>query len=272
MAIIHTTIRRGAAGDEVKQLQQELSDHDFDPGDINGTFGAQTEAALKAFQHSAHLMEDGVAGPITLRALGLMPDDTTPDPVTRLSVEIVQKMCTGAPVDNIRRYLADVIAALIRHGLTDRPMVLMAIATIRVETGSFAPVPEGQSRFNTAPGGAPFGLYDYRHDLGNEGPKDGFNFRGRGYVQLTGRHNYDKYGKLLSPPIDLVDRPDEANTSLVAADLLCLFLGDHKDAIRAALAARNYASARRLVNGGVHGLTDFTIAYETGDRLLGSVH
>lgn len=269
---IHTTIRRGAAGDEVKQLQQELSDHDFDPGDINGTFGPQTEAALKAFQHSAHLTEDGIAGPITLRALGLMPDDRTPDPVTRLSVEIVQKMCPGAPVDNIRRYLADVIAALIKYGLTDRPMVLMAIATIRVETGSFAPISEGQSRFNTAPGGAPFALYDDRRDLGNTGPSDGFDYRGRGYIQLTGRHNYEKYGVLLSPPIDLERSPDQANTSIVAADLLCLFLGDHQDAIRAALAVRNYASARRLVNGGVHGLADFIKSYETGDGLLGSVH
>lgn len=268
----HTTIRRGAAGDEVKQLQQELVDHDFDPGDVNGTFDAQTEQALKDFQHSAHLAEDGIAGPITWRALELMPDDATADPITRLSVDIVQKMCTGAPVENIRRFLPDVIAALIKHGLTDRPMVLMAIATIRVETGVFAPIPEGQSKFNTAPGGAPFALYDERRDLGNQGPTDGFDFRGRGYIQLTGRHNYEKYGPLLNPPVDLARSPDQANTSTVAADLLCLFLEDHQVAIRAALAVKNYASARRLVNGGVHGLTDFIKSYETGDALLGSVH
>lgn len=266
------TIRRGAAGETVKQLQQELSEKHFDPGAINGNFGEETERAVIAFQHSKHLTEDGVAGPITLRALGLIPDDATPDAVTRLSVEIVQKMCTGARVENIREYLPDVIAGLTKHRLTDRPMVLMAIATIRAETGSFVPIAEGQSRFNTAPGGAPFALYDNRRDLGNTGPTDGFDYRGRGFIQLTGRHNYEKYGKLLIPPIDLEHSPDLADDSAIAADLLCLFLEDHKDAIRAALAVRNYASARRLVNGGVHGLDVFTQAYETGDRLLGSIH
>ena len=66
-------------------------------------------------------------------------------------------------------------------------MILMALATICAETGSFLPISEGQSHFNTSPGGHPFDLYDSRADLGNLGPPDGERFKGRGFIQLTGR-------------------------------------------------------------------------------------
>jgi peptidoglycan L-alanyl-D-glutamate endopeptidase CwlK len=37
-------------------------------------------------------------------------------------------------------------------------MILMALGTIRAETASFEPISEGQSRFNTSPGGHPGGV------------------------------------------------------------------------------------------------------------------
>ncbi|MDF0667352.1 MAG: hypothetical protein P0119_14930 [Nitrospira sp.] len=59
-------------------------------------------------------------------------------------------------------------------------MVLVALAIIRAETESFEPIAEGRSRYNTSPNGHPFDLYDYRKDLGNQGPPDGEQYRGRG--------------------------------------------------------------------------------------------
>jgi len=73
----------------------------------------------------------------------------------------------------------------------------MALATIRAETESFHPINEGLSKFNTSPGGHPFDLYDHRTDLGNQGKGDGAKYRGRGYVKLTGRFNYQNYGAAL---------------------------------------------------------------------------
>lgn len=54
--------------------------------------------------------------------------------------------------------------------------------------------------------------------LGNTLPGDGFKYRGRGYVQLTGRRNYNRAGKAVG--IDLVKSPDEALNPEVAGRIL----------------------------------------------------
>jgi peptidoglycan L-alanyl-D-glutamate endopeptidase CwlK len=109
-------------------------------------------------------------------------------------------------VVNIEQNLPVVLSALVEPQLVDKPMVLMALATIRAETESFLPISEGQSKFNTSPGGQPFDLYDNRKDLGNLGPPDGFRFRGRGLIQLTGRSNYQAHGAAIGLGDQVVDQ------------------------------------------------------------------
>jgi putative chitinase len=50
-----------------------------------------------------------------------------------------------------------------------------------------------------------FKKYDGRKDLGNTEPGDGLRFKGRGFVQITGRTNYTKFSKILG--VDLVKNP-----------------------------------------------------------------
>jgi peptidoglycan L-alanyl-D-glutamate endopeptidase CwlK len=147
-------------------------------------------------------------------------------------------------------------------------MVLMALATVRAETESFEPVAEGRSRYNTSPSGHPFDLYDARRDLGNRGKPDGERYRGRGYVQLTGRFNYAKFSKALRLGNKLVTQPDLACDAAIAGRLLAAFLGAQERAIKEALLAADYAGARKLVNGGRHGLERFTEAFVTGAALV----
>jgi peptidoglycan hydrolase-like protein with peptidoglycan-binding domain len=63
-------LRRDATGDVVKLAQTRLRSHGFDPGPIDGVFGADTERAVRAFQAARGLEVDGEVGPFTWGALG----------------------------------------------------------------------------------------------------------------------------------------------------------------------------------------------------------
>ncbi len=180
-------------------------------------------------------------------------------------------MFPGTPVANIEKHLPPVLEALAGAAMADKTMVLMALATIRAETGEFLPISEGISRFNTSPDGLPFDLYDNRADLGNQGPPDGERFKGRGFVQLTGRANYRQHGAAIGLGTQLVDNPDLANDPEIAARLLASFLKSKETAIRAAAAAGDLGTARKLVNGGTHGIDAFTSAWQTGEPLISEV-
>jgi putative chitinase len=261
------TLQDGSTGADVKKLQETLKQRGFNPGLIDGDFGPATEAALMAFQKSEGLLADGVAGPRTQHALGLVQDATLPSVIPGVTVAVVSRMFPATPVDNIKKNLPFVCDGLKGKDLFDKPMVLMALATIRAETESFEPISEGKSKFNTSPGGEPFDLYDNRKkDLGNLGPGDGARFCGRGYIQLTGRHNYHKYGQALGK--DLVNNPNLANDPTIAGQLLATFLKDKERQIKEALIDQDLRTARRLVNGGSHGLDRFTDAFNRGDALL----
>jgi peptidoglycan L-alanyl-D-glutamate endopeptidase CwlK len=180
--------------------------------------------------------------------------------------QVVAQMLPGAKVANIKAHRPLILAALRQQGLADRGMVLMAFATIAAETAGCVPIDEGQSRFNTSPGGHPFDLYDDRAQLGNRGRPDGAAFKGRGFIQLTGRENYEKIGGALK--VDLVGEPERANDPATAADILALFLKRKEQAIRAALDKGDLKVARKLVNGGSHGLDNFTKAFRRGEAIL----
>ena len=259
--------KRGSTGGNVSQLQTQLAARGFNPGQIDGDFGAGTEAAVMAFQLSEGLLADGIAGPRTLAKLGLAAEDA-PSAIPGITVALVSEMFPATPIGNIKANLPPVLTALNDSNLSDKPMVLMALATIRAETESFLPVAEGQSRYNTSPGGHPFDLYDQRKDLGNVGPPDGASFRGRGFVQLTGRANYARYGAAIGLGEQLLQDPERAADPLIAAQLLAAFLSAQELAIKRALLQGDLKTARRLVNGGSNGLDRFTDAYTIGNRLI----
>jgi peptidoglycan L-alanyl-D-glutamate endopeptidase CwlK len=262
-------LKIGSKGTKVKILQRRLKKVGFNPGKIDGDFGPATEAAVLAFQKSKALLADGIVGPRTLAALGLTKNPNLPSVTNNVTDIMVSKMFPFAPVDNIKKYLPFVLKALEKEQLGDKSMVLMALATIRAETGRFLPIDEGKSKYNTSPGGHPFDLYDNRTDLGNRGKGDGEKFKGRGFIQLTGRANYTKYSKALGLGTKLVKNPELANEPKIAARILALFLKDKERKIKEALLDNDLRLVRKLVNGGSHGLAAFTETYNIGANLIG---
>lgn len=259
-------LTRNAKGPDVQRLRKAIAAQLGADAALFGSLAsgdvldATVEAAIRRWQSGIGLVADGVVGPRCLEILGLLARAPMALP---LDLAAVRKVFPATKPANIDRYLPYVAAALASVGLTDRAMILAALGTIRAESEGFLPIAEFPSQFNTAPGGAPFGKYDGRKDLGNTEPGDGARFKGRGFIQLTGRDNYEKYGLILG--VDLASdaaHADLANAPEVAALLLAVFLAEKAERMRSAIAAGDLKTARKLVNGGSHGLDRFSDVFK----------
>ncbi|MFY9329707.1 MAG: C1 family peptidase [Georgfuchsia sp.] len=263
-------LMRGNTGDEIAELKKAIRKalgkeaaayQGLSGGD---GFDADTETALRAWQSSVGMVADGIAGPCTLYALGISPS-------AKLAVNVdTALVCTLFPFtrkSSIAQNLPYVTAALAAFNLTDANLIAAALGTIRAETEGFTPIAELPSHFNTLPGQAIFSAYDYK--LGNKNPGDGARYRGRGFVQLTGRDNYLKYGKVLDIP--LADNPDSACAPEVAACLLAAFLDANREKLSRALEKNDLKAARKVVNGGSHGLDRFSDTFNRAQQAWAAV-
>lgn len=121
--------------------------------------------------------------------------------------------------------------------VTVSPLVMAgALATVRVECGkNFKPIMEYAS------GEA----YEGRRDLGNTEKGDGVRYKGRGYIQLTGRSNYALFGQKIG--VDLIGNPDLALDIEVGAKILAHYFKD-RGVVEACL-AKDWLRVRKLING-----------------------
>lgn len=83
------TLQKGATGEAVRELQIALEEIGNNPGPIDGVFGAQTEAAVKAFQQARGITVDGIVGPITWRNI---------DEFAEFDEPVLREGSTGLPV------------------------------------------------------------------------------------------------------------------------------------------------------------------------------
>lgn len=126
------------------------------------------------------------------------------------------------------------------------------LATVKHECAdTWQPIVERGSAdyFNKYNAGTPIG-----QRLGNTQTGDGYRFRGRGYVQITGRANYSKMNQALGLRAALLNDPDEALDPEIAYRIMSYgmrqgsFTGKRLGHYISE-AQKDYKNARRIING-----------------------
>jgi predicted chitinase len=141
-----------------------------------------------------------------------------------------------------RQHWPHIVSEAQKQGISNKAQLAYILATTVHESGAGAHMEEFAS------GRA----YEGRRDLGNSQPGDGTRYKGRGYVQITGRTNYRDWSKRLG--IDLVGNPDAAKNPATAAKILVggmkmgTFTGKKLDDYING-SKTDFTGARRIVNG-----------------------
>jgi putative chitinase len=277
-----STLRRGDVGPLVTKLQEKLG---VDP---IGKFGPKTEAALIAWQRANGLQADGIAGPFTLAKLGIeaLPQapvatlpHVTPAVAPAPAVEIPTN--SGFKLHNLKGHIPDAVIAQIpdtaaRFGITTPLRLAHFLAQCGHESGGFKAVRENLNysakglmgifkkyfpnaklalQYERKPEKIASLVYGNRMGNGPESSMDGFTYRGRGYIQLTGKSNYSLFDKTV--PEDIVANPDLVATKYPLASAAFFFNNNKLWTIcdRGADVATVTAVTKR-VNGGTIGLPD----------------
>ncbi|MEM7578355.1 MAG: LysM peptidoglycan-binding domain-containing protein [Cyanobacteria bacterium P01_A01_bin.80] len=162
------------------------------------------------------------------------------------SYDVNQIINSPAVGTDIRQYAEVSVPVILseaqRSGVTDAGQIAYILATAELESQL------GLYMEEIASGEQYEGLPQY----GNTQPGDGVRFKGRGYVQITGRRNYTDWSQRLG--IDLVSNPELAEQPDIAAKILVQGMRDGtftgkelSDYINGG--NRDFVNARRIVNG-----------------------
>lgn len=107
--------------------------------------------------------------------------------------------------------------------------------------------------------------YEGRKDLGNTEPGDGKLFKGRGWIQITGRANYKRFGEQLG--VDLIAKPTLAATPGVAFRIAALTW--QSNGLNELADKSDTRGIRRRINGGYNGLDDVLSYVKRAREALG---
>jgi putative chitinase len=265
-------LKRGDNNEQVKQLQTKLG---LEP---IGNFGPKTEEAVKAFQLKNGLTADGIVGDGTWKKImGEAAVAPTPTPI--VSTPIVN---SGAlKLEKLKGHIPDSVIAMIpetaaKFDINSPLRLAHFLAQCGHESGGFRvaaenlnysakglngifkkyfPTLDSALAYERKPEKIANKVYASRMGNGAEGSGDGFKFRGRGFIQLTGRDNYTAFGKSIG--VDIANNPDLVGTEykLLSAAWFWSKNGLNKLADGGAT-DQVVTSITKRVNGGTIGLAD----------------
>lgn len=167
--------------------------------------------------------------------------------------------CTGARIDRAQRFLDAIAAAMTEYGIDTPARQAAFLAQIGHESEGlhytveiWGPT-EAQKR------------YEGRKDLGNTQPGDGFKFRGRGLLQITGRANYEAARKEFG--VDVVANPELLGQPVLASRSSCHFW--QSNGLNRFADSGDFVTLTKRINGGTNGLANRQILWAAAKAALG---
>jgi putative chitinase len=258
-------LKKGDNNDQVRQLQVKLG---VDP---IGKFGPKTEEAVNKFQKANGLVDDGIVGDATWNKLM---------GITTIIEPPVQTV-TSFNLDKLKGHLPDAVIAQIpdtakKFNITNPLRLAHFLAQCGHESGGWRATSENLNysskgllsifkkyfpssqlaeQYARKPEAIASRVYGNRMGNGDESTKDGWKFKGRGYIQLTGKNNYSAFDKFVSD--DILANPDLVATKYPLMSAAWFFNTNNLWTIcdKGADDATITAVTKR-VNGGTIGLAD----------------
>ena len=262
-------LKNGSKGEEVKQLQTLLG------LSADGIFGNGTESKVKEWQSANGLTADGIVGGGTW---GKMFGNATPAPAPVAAPVAIPP--SAFKLDALKGHVPDAVIAQIpdtaaKFNITNPLRLAHFLAQCGHESGGFKTVNENLNysvsgllrvfpkyfpgnlaeSYAKNPAKIASRVYGSRMGNGDETTGEGYKYRGRGYIQLTGKSNYTNFAKFIGE--DTVANPDLVATKYPLASAAFFFDSNKLWAIcdKGADEATVTAVTKR-VNGGTIGLPD----------------
>jgi putative chitinase len=263
-------LKVGSKGNEVKQLQEKLGLA------ADGSFGPGTEKAVKDWQIANGLTADGLVGDGTWSKMF----GGATAPVVSAPVSNVVIPPSSFKLEKLKGHVPDAVIAQIpdtatKFNITNPLRLAHFLAQCGHESGGFKAVSENlnysakglvgtfgkyfnsttAAQYERKPEMIASRVYGGRMGNGDEASKEGYKFRGRGYIQLTGKSNYTNFAKFIGE--DTIANPDLVATKYPLASAAFFFDSNKLWSIcdKGADTATVTAVTKR-VNGGTIGLDD----------------
>ena len=263
-------LKVGSKGEDVKKLQAKLGLA------ADGHFGPGTEAKVKAWQAANGLTADGLVGDGTWAKMFGATPAAAPAP----AAPVAPVAPSDFKLSNLKGHIPDAVIAQIpdtaaRFGITTPLRLAHFLSQCGHESGGFRAVTENlnysadglkkifpkyfpgniNESYARNPQKIANRVYSSRMGNGNEASGEGFKFRGRGYIQLTGKSNYLAFDKTVDD--DIIANPDLVATKYPLASAAFFFQKNNLWSICDQGATDQVVtSVTKRVNGGTIGLAD----------------